>query len=194
MTKRQGSKNYSNDEMRCLLAYVQRHLPATRAEWEALAADYSTAKEAQWNTRDAVSLKRKFRSMSVASGGTGTELAATTKEVLDMLHQHNKLKQRTAPSPVASATQAELAGEESTRTCAALTEPTPEQTQVAGSYLAVGPAKQLTPSHQLQKIFRQRKADRRASKRRHHEIRRSIMQLKVIQEKCCGRPYCSQRQ
>ncbi|KAE9003138.1 hypothetical protein PR001_g18057 [Phytophthora rubi] len=92
MTKRHGSTNYSIGEMRRLLELVQASLPASRADWEAVAADYNAVKEPQWKRRDAMSLKRKFRSMSLAShhgiGDARAHLASAASRVQQQMKLH----------------------------------------------------------------------------------------------------------
>ncbi|KAE8956892.1 hypothetical protein PR003_g28339 [Phytophthora rubi] len=42
MPKRQGSSNYTTSEMKCLLDLVQSHLPASKRDWDLVAAAYNT--------------------------------------------------------------------------------------------------------------------------------------------------------
>jgi hypothetical protein len=44
MTKRQGSSNYTASEMACLLGLVKSHLPASKKDWEHVAAAYNATK------------------------------------------------------------------------------------------------------------------------------------------------------
>ncbi|EGZ10191.1 hypothetical protein PHYSODRAFT_355845 [Phytophthora sojae] len=65
--------------MHSLFNIIQASLPATSADWEAVTAAYNTAENPTEKHRDAMSLKRKFRSMCLASKHTRTDLARATR-------------------------------------------------------------------------------------------------------------------
>ncbi|EGZ17925.1 hypothetical protein PHYSODRAFT_286003, partial [Phytophthora sojae] len=73
--------------MHSLLKIIQATLPATRADLEAVSAAYNAAKNPTEKHRDAMSLKRKFRSMCLASKHTRTDLARATRCVQDQANQ-----------------------------------------------------------------------------------------------------------
>jgi hypothetical protein len=54
MTKQQGSSNYTVSEMACLLELVKNYLPASKKDWEHVAAVYNATIEPGWKPRDAV--------------------------------------------------------------------------------------------------------------------------------------------
>ncbi|OWZ07251.1 hypothetical protein PHMEG_00020381 [Phytophthora megakarya] len=61
MTKRRGSRNYNEEEVKLLLKLVATHVPKVIAEWEALAVIYNRNKSSGMAARDAISLQRKSR-------------------------------------------------------------------------------------------------------------------------------------
>jgi hypothetical protein len=54
MSKRQGLSNYTASEMAFMLELVKNHLPASKKDWEHVAAAYNTTKEPGRKPRDAV--------------------------------------------------------------------------------------------------------------------------------------------
>ncbi|KAG4040830.1 hypothetical protein PC123_g23639 [Phytophthora cactorum] len=67
--------------MHCLLNLIHKLLPVASAEWEAISVLYNATKEPQWKARNGPSLKRKFRSMCIASKQACTTLASATRWV-----------------------------------------------------------------------------------------------------------------
>ncbi|KAE8971098.1 hypothetical protein PR001_g26997 [Phytophthora rubi] len=195
MTKRHGSTNYSIGEMRRLLELVQASLPASRANWEAVAADYNAVKEPQWKRRDAMSLKRKFRSMSSTShhgvGEARAHLASAASRVQQQMKLHRTL-------PRLQEIEQNLGQRESY----AGTEPngmlSPELLTLAPISRPVRDAEQrpLCPEDsvaqeerhpdldkvQLLELHRQHKSNRRVARRRHKELLHCVRTLKVSLE------------
>ncbi|KAE9322667.1 hypothetical protein PR003_g17174 [Phytophthora rubi] len=102
MIKRQGSSNYTTSEMKCLLALVQSHLPASKRDWDLVAAAYNTRKEPRWKPQNAVSLTRKYRNMCLVSNKVETELASTIRRVQTMMKKQ-KTPQTRAANPISAA-------------------------------------------------------------------------------------------
>ncbi|KAE8878937.1 hypothetical protein PF003_g36957 [Phytophthora fragariae] len=96
MTQRQGSSNYTTSEMKCLLALVQSRLPASKRDWDLVAAAYNTRKEPRWKPRNAVSLTRKYRNMCLVANQVETELASTIRRVQTMMKKQKTPQTRAA--------------------------------------------------------------------------------------------------
>jgi hypothetical protein len=110
MTKRQGSSNYNASEMACLLELVKSHLPASKKDWEHVAAAYNATKEPGWKPRDAVSLTRKYRSMCMASSQFDTERAGSIRRVQALLEKHTTSPKRAANPTSAAAIPGSTSG------------------------------------------------------------------------------------
>ncbi|KAE9276819.1 hypothetical protein PR003_g28960 [Phytophthora rubi] len=176
--------------MRRLLELVQASLPASRADWEAVAVDYNAVKEPQWKRRDAMSLKRKFRSMSLASHHGVGEARAHLASAASRVQQQMKLH-RTPPR------LQEIEQTLGQRESHAGTEPngmlSPELLTLAPISPPVRDAEQraLCPEDsvaqeerhpdldQVLELHRQHKSTRRVALRRHKELLHCVRALKV---------------
>ncbi|GMF31928.1 unnamed protein product [Phytophthora lilii] len=161
--------------MQLLLALTQRHLPSTKAEWEAVAEAYNASRDANAKARDSVSLKRKLRSMCRAAH-TDSKLASTTRHV-----QLRTTKKETAKSSsrVLGAPTKPVATVVATMQYAARAG---EADAPRGSDGELEESVLVNRSQQLRDLFQQRESDRRAARRHHSEILRSIALLRCAVE------------
>lgn len=90
MGKTTGSKNYTTTQIDELLDIVARVLPTGASMWETVAESYNrVAIRNGWPERDADSLKKKFKTLSLMKKPTGAgkcpESVIRAKEVADMI-------------------------------------------------------------------------------------------------------------
>ncbi|ETK96843.1 hypothetical protein L915_00528, partial [Phytophthora nicotianae] len=130
----------------------------------------------QWKTRDATSLKRKFRNMCAASKQTSTELASETRDVMRMMKQQRPVHSHKVPSPPSGRRAAHTV-------CVDAPKPTKADDCLSPFRPRyIGEQGGGHSNKQLRELFRQRKSDRRAARRHHKEVLTNIAYLKLSME------------
>ncbi|KAE8982327.1 hypothetical protein PR003_g28273 [Phytophthora rubi] len=195
MTKRQGSSNYTTSEMKFLLALVQSYLPASKRDWDLVAAAYNTRKEPRWKPRNAVSLTRKYRNMCLVSNKVETELACTIRRVQTMM----KTPQTRAANPISAAvisgstsvhaaalTSFDVVPPSSAPSRSGVQESAGDEVrlyewveEVAAPHLDCEGSGIVTVSQRLQTLSKQLTTERGEVHRKHREIIQRISSLKV---------------
>lgn len=161
--------------MKLLLALTQRYLPSTKAEWEAVAEAYNASRDAKSKPRDAISLKRKLRSMGKAAH-TDSKYSRTARQVQLMAKPRTTATH--SSQMLNSPTKADVTATASIRYTA------DEADKADAPCCSACKLREnaLNRHQQLQDLFQQRESDRRAARRHYNEIVRSLALLKCTME------------
>ncbi|KAE9274105.1 hypothetical protein PR003_g29710 [Phytophthora rubi] len=184
--------------MKCLLALVQSHLPASKRDWDPVAAAYNKRKEPRWKPRNAVSLTRKYRNMCLVSNKVETEPASTIRRVQTMMKKQKTPQTRAAnlisaavisgstSVHAAAPTSLDVVSPSSVPSRSGVQESAGDEVRLyewveegAEPHLDCEGSGIVTVSQRLQTLSKQLTTERGEAHRKHHQITQGISSLKV---------------